>query len=217
MHSGSSSRIVSGQSASAQPNDDLDSPNVRLWDNFWPPPPDPGVPIVAGDTACAPNSNLNASSTIHVAKRTSGTAFPVTGSSVTGNLAWDLTATIGAQVNSAVNTFWPLNDNGAPMDSSGLKTGAVQSFTGHFEIDTDYDTIPDIKGTLSGGSNSANWGVCRNFHAEPTESPNLGGNVTGDFYIVNAGVLTYTVTDGPDEQGRDWTRNRVLHELVLDH
>jgi hypothetical protein len=185
--------------AGAEPNDDLVNPNIRLWDNFWPAPPNPGVPIVAGDTACAPNSNLNASSTIHVAERVSGVAFPVTGSSVSGNLTWDLTATIGAQVNSSVNTFWPLNDNGAPMDSSGLKTGAVQSFTGHFAIDTDFDTTPDISGTLSGGSNPANWGVCRNFDAEPTESPNLGGNVTGDFYIVNAGVLTYTVTDGPIE------------------
>jgi hypothetical protein len=107
-----------------------------------------------------------------------------------------LTATIGAQTNGRVSTFWPLNDNGAPIDSSGFYTGALQSLSGTFTIHPN-DGSQDIVGTISGAANAANWGVCRNFVDETTESPMNGGNQTGDFYIINAGVLTYQVTSGP--------------------
>ena len=74
----------------------------------------------------------------------------------------------------------------------------LQSLSGHFTIDSSNPSIPDIVGTVSlAPGNTANWGVCRNFVNEPTESPTLGPLVTGDFYIINAGVLTYQVTAGP--------------------
>jgi hypothetical protein len=185
--------------ATAAPNTDLYDPNVELADNFF--PPNMGNQLIVdtspGATTCASNTDLTQPSTIHIAQRSSGYAFIPSGGWLNGALTWDLTATIGAQTKGAVSSFWPLNDNGAPIDSSGLHTGALQSVSGHFTIHP-YDTsIPDIVGTVTGTANAANWGVCRNFANETTESPINGGWQTGAFYIINAGVLTYQVTSGP--------------------
>ena len=56
-------------------------------------------------------------------------------------------------------------------------------------------------GTVSLSENGGNWGVCRTFFREPASS-NIGGGVapvTGHVYVVNAGVLTYEVTEGPSD------------------
>ena len=57
----------------------------------------------------------------------------------------------------------------------------------------------------------ANWGVCRKFVNETTESPDLGGNVTGDVHTLQAGKLTYTVTQGPaGVEGESWVAATTL-------
>jgi Tol biopolymer transport system component len=189
---------------------DLFDPNVRLADNFYPPDVGNQLVVADGDAACAPNSALNQPSTIHVVRTTPFPGGPGGGGSAVipgasqggwafGSITWDLDVTIGAQTNPAVGSFWPLNDNGAPMDSGGLKTGAIQSITGNFTIDPGNDGVGIIRGTVSGGPNAANWGVCRKFNDEPTESPTQGFRVTGSFYMINAGALTYHVRIGPPD------------------
>jgi Tol biopolymer transport system component len=193
---------------------DLYDPNVRMADNFFPPDVGNQLIVADADAACAPNSALDQPSTIHVTRTTPFPGGPGGGGSASipgapqggwafGSITWSLDVTIGPQTNPAVASFWPLNDNGvpasAPMDSGGLNTGAIQSITGTFTIDPGNDGVGVIRGTVSGGPNAANWAVCRKFVNETTESPIQGGLVTGSFYMINAGVLTYHVRIGPPD------------------
>jgi hypothetical protein len=198
--------------ASAADGDNLINPNVRLADNFYPPDIGNQMVVANADASCVTHAGVVTSpTTIHVQRTApfnvpgnSGSAFiPLVagGGWVWGSITWSLDVTIGPQTNAAVGSFWPLNDNGqpasAPMDSGGLNTGAIQSVTGTFAIDPGNDGINIIQGTVSGESNAANWGVCRKFDGDTTESPIQGppgALVTGNFYMINAGVLTYTVT-----------------------
>ncbi len=84
---------------------------------------------------------------------------------------------------------------GPPAQSVGLLTGEVTSLTSNFTI-TQGGTA--VTGTKSLVPNAGNWGVC----LQPTDDP-VGGNfggapLTGEIYILGAGVLSYeaTVTDG---------------------
>jgi hypothetical protein len=190
--------------ASAEPTTDMYDPDVRLSDGFY--PPDMGNQLIVTST-CAPNNDLTQPSTITVAQRASGAAsIPVASVPedhwLSGNLTWQLTATIGAQTQTPVGEFWPFTIDGAPTGSHGLPTGALTSFAGQFSIDRaptgNYPGPEDIGGTLSLGTGGGNWGVCRKYNNEPSGSPNPGGNLTGAIHSLNAGSLTYTVTQGPD-------------------
>jgi hypothetical protein len=205
--------------ASAAENVDLVNPNVRLSDNFYPcpnqtdfsQPPQvtdcldpasnyqPRQPLVvdAGQTSCAQNGT----STIRVQQRTGAAFIPgaFQGGWVQGTVTWDLTATIDAQTGPAAPNVQPFPDDGARMESFGLNTGALTSIQGTFTINPD-NSSEDIVGSVSLSPNAGNWGVCRTFFQEPATGSNLGGGVapvTGDVYVVNAGVLTYEVTAGP--------------------
>ncbi len=193
--------------ASSASDIDLFDPNVRLQDNFYPPDLSNQLIVADADAQCAPNTTLGQPSTIHVQRTTpfpggppnnvGGSASIPGGGWLYGSITWSLDVMIGGQTQASVADFWPLNDNGAPMGSSGFNTGAIQSVSGSFTIDPEAAGVPNIVGTVTGGPNAANWGVCRKFAGETTESPINGGDVTGKFYMINAGVLSYHVTEGP--------------------
>jgi hypothetical protein len=207
--------------ASAAENVDLVNPDVRLSDSFYPcpgqtdfsqPPQvtdcldpannhEPRQPLVvdAGQTSCIQNGT----STIRVQQRTGSAFIPgaFQGGWVQGTVTWDLTATIDAQTGPAAPNVQPFPDDGARMESFGLNTGALASIQGTFTINPD-NSSEDIVGTVSLSANGGNRGVCRTFFQEPATGSNIGGGaapVTGDVYVVNAGVLNYEVTAGPAE------------------
>jgi hypothetical protein len=206
--------LLAVASASAAPNTDLTNPDVRLSDGFYPcpgqtnfsvPPTvedclDAGgqrrMPTVVSAYSCAPGGT----STIQVSQRTSGAAFipgVFQGGWVNGRLTWEITATIGPQVDAAKPTVFPFPGS-PPMDSHGLMTGELTSFVGNFTIDPHpFDSSQDISGKVTLAPNAGNWGVCRSL----VEQPRVAGGppLTGDVFELNAGVLTYEVMSGPTE------------------
>jgi hypothetical protein len=213
-------------SATAQVDVDLVNPDVRILDNFYPCPGftpaeqqseqrgpyvdecldannnwvrlQPNV-VDVGQTSCAPGGT----STIRIQQRTAPSAVNVPGGGLlTGaEVTWDLTATIDVQEEDPVGEYQPFQDDGMRMGSVGFETGLLASLQGTMTINPS-GTGPDIVAQVALASNAGNWGVCRTFFQEATGNPNVGGGVapvTGDFYIVNAGVLTYDVTSGPEE------------------
>jgi hypothetical protein len=200
----------------AAPDVDLVDPDVRLADGFYPcsgqtdftrPPlvaecldgsfqPLRPLVVAAAETACDPG----ATSTIRVGRRVAGSAFVPGGGWLNGDLSWELTATIGPQSGAAVPSYQPFPNDGVRMDSLGFATGPLESFAGEFSIDRSPagPGPEDIEGTLALTPNGGNWGVCRTFSEEVSGSPVFGGApLTGDFYVLNAGVLIYEVTAGP--------------------
>jgi hypothetical protein len=115
---------------------------------------------------------------------------PLFNGTYTETIAW----TIGPQTGPAQPAFQPFPDSGARAESIGFPTGEVLSLDATFTITTD-DTLTTITGTKSLVANAGNYGVCRTFANEVTGSPAFGSTLlTGYFYILNAGVLSYDAT-----------------------
>jgi hypothetical protein len=208
--------------ASAAENTDLYDPDVRIADGFYPCPGQTNFtrgplveecydanyqpllfPVVTAPTSCNPADT----STIHV-DRTTGSAFVPSGTPwLNGSAHWELTATIDQQAGPAAPEIQPFPNDGARMGSFGLPTGAL-TLDGTVEIDTNNDSTADIVADVSSLPNAGNWGVCRTFAQQPSGGDPGGGTspITGDFYLINAGVLSYHVTTGPaglfDETGQ---------------
>ena len=112
-----------------------------------------------------------------------------------GTYSETITWTIGPHTNPAVGASF-LFFGGPPAESVGLPTGEVTSLTSTFTITDGGGTT--VTGTKSLVANPGNWGVC----LQPTDDA-IGGNfggapLTGEIYILGAGVLSYqsTVDDG---------------------
>lgn len=100
-----------------------------------------------------------------------------------------LTWTIGPQTYPAQPAFFPFP--GPPAESVGLQTGRVTALTANYTITSGGTTITGTKTLVD--NPGGNWGVCRNFDNEPAEGPILNNApITGAYYILGAGVLSYT-------------------------
>jgi hypothetical protein len=107
----------------------------------------------------------------------------------TGTYHETLTWTIGPQTDPAQPAFFPFP--GPPAESVGLQIGKVTALTANYTITTGDTTITGTKSLVD--NPGGNWGVCRNFDNEPAEGPILNNaNLTGAYYILGAGVLSYT-------------------------
>lgn len=200
--------------ASAAGDSDLGNPSVRVSDNFYPCPgnTDGDAPLVSEcfDASSQPLAfpaagldqadcgDASSSSQIHIHRTTAFANVPA--GPPYGSVDWELTATIDQQNGSPVTEFQPFTDDGVRMGSFGFDTGRL-TVTGTIKIDTNFDSSPDIVVNVSSLANDGNWGVCRTFAQEPSGA-NPGGGVapiTGDFFVANAGVLSYTVVSGPPD------------------
>src|SRR4029453_17634785 len=78
-----------------------------------------------------------------------------------------------------------------PAESVGLQTGRVTVLTASYTITTPDTTITGTKSLVD--NPGGNWGVSRKFDNEPAEGPILNdAPITGAYYILGAGVLSYT-------------------------
>jgi hypothetical protein len=198
---------------------DLGDPNVRIADSFYPCPLQTNFNVGPAVSDCFNTTNYQplafpatgldqadcgdatSPSQIHI-HRTTGSAFvPIGAPWLNGSVDWELTATIGDQDGLPVGEFQPFPSD-APMGSFGLPTGPL-TLSGTIKIDTNFDSSPDIVANVSSLANDGNWGVCRTFEQEPSGGNPGGGSapITGAFYVLNAGVLSLTVTSGPPDLG----------------
>ena len=112
----------------------------------------------------------------------------------------DLNVNDRASDNLSVASFQPrtptANRRGPRWTRRLLNTGDVQP-SGTFTIDPENDEPGHRPWHVSSATNPANWGVCRTqFTTETTESPNTERTPNRrNFYIINAGVLSYHVPD----------------------
>lgn len=141
------------------------------------PTPDLKVDVVGGTCNPAGDSALTVS-----VNGTASTPF-------SGTYSETLTWTVGAQTLQAVPAFFPFA-GGPPAESVGLLTGPVTSLTANYTITAGSTTITGTKTLVD---NPGNWGVCRQWNNEPAEGPILNNApLTGAYYILGAGVLSYT-------------------------
>jgi hypothetical protein len=110
-----------------------------------------------------------------------------------GGVSETITVTIGPQTRPAQPAFQPFPDDGAQTGSVGFPTGELLSMEASYVISSsDGITETEIQGTAEAVPNDGNYGVCREFNDGDTDNPVFGdAPLTGFFYIVNAGVMSY--------------------------
>jgi hypothetical protein len=181
-------------------------PGMTTSANFYPCPDDttPATPPTVAectDTTPKVTATCNPDGVSTLSMTRSGFSSPPYAGTYTETINWS----IGPQTSVVAGLPEPLPPQaaffpfpGPPSESHGFPAGRLMTLTANFTI-TSGATV--IQGTRSFVGNDGNWGICRTFSNE-AGPPNYPAPMTGYFYVLNAGVLSYDITSGiPAESG----------------